>query len=549
LWLITIILPAISFLLLDQKRLPFAIFKIQKDEIFFIIMLLAFVGIILIPYITLIPYNIHIDEAGIADRARDLFYCTVNLFDISGVNGCSFLTIFPGFLALKFISNDIFGIRLLSAISGLFIVFPFYLLARMLFNKNIAAISSVILFSSHCFIYFHRTGFPNNQGILFLTIVLLFFAAGLKNNCKTFVYLSGLFCGLGLYSYHSSKVLFPILITFLLFLLFKNMENKKLVLRYLLIFIIGFTLTAIPFGTYCLKKPYISIFRAKDISIFKPDSQNYVQQKLNTNNNIDAKLLNIGISLASFYFFSDNARQYFINRPFLEPITATLFLLGLIFCCLKIKDERYFLLITSFGLIITLGWFINVDSPTFHKIIIALPVISLIAAIALTNINQFTTQHLNNKSFSKYFKIIFIPLTLLLITLSNFEFFFYNYICIEKDKSFYNPYIISSNIINNYSNNFHFIVLRFEEDHYYTIDNKNPVIKFLQKNKKLKIIDIRKIQNSDFSNFSTPICFIIRGDYYIKAIAILNKNNIKGSIITIKTGTSTPVVTFYVTKP
>lgn len=104
-----------------------------------------------------------------------------------------------------------FGLRSTSALIGLLSVFVIYLLSKKLFNSNkLALISATLMALSPWAIHFSRVSFEANLALL-LTLLSIYFLSGANSQPMNYWW-SGLFATLSLYTYNSSRILFPLLL-------------------------------------------------------------------------------------------------------------------------------------------------------------------------------------------------------------------------------------------------------------------------------------------------------------------------------------------------
>jgi hypothetical protein len=455
-WLLTIIIPAIIFGLQSKKIAEYKILKLAPGEIFFLLTVVLFLGSILLPALTLIPFIVHYDEATIGNLARQFFDGKVNIFELNSWYGYPNFGFYPYYLVLKFVSNDLWGLRFTGFLSALIALLPFYYLARTLFNKEIAAISTIIMYSSHIVYFFFRTGMHHSDGLVMYSLIAFFLVVGLKINSRLFVYLSGAFCAFGFFSYMSARIMILIMVIYLAVLLL-SVVQKKALLKFILVFMTGFVITFMPLGVSFIKKPEEAALRASQINIFTNEAAfKHASGGFNTDSKLVVFAHYLWISATSFNYRGDLDRQYRIYRPFLEIFSAMFFILGLAHICfrsfgigkipllkfkkeddtyllslkitsksilLRMKDERLILLFISFWLIVILGWAINVDPPTFQKLPIILPALSLIIAIPIYNIFSFMVSGIQSLRAQYILKTGLILILLVAIIISNFETF------------------------------------------------------------------------------------------------------------------------------
>jgi 4-amino-4-deoxy-L-arabinose transferase-like glycosyltransferase len=131
--------------------------------------------------------------------------------------------------SISILGLSVFSTRLPNAIFGSLAILVCYFLVLKLFPKNqnkrsIALLSSFLLAISPWHIPLSRGAFEANLTTLLLPLGILFFFKGLKK--PTLLILSAFFFGLNLFSYHSARLVTPLVALFLVFL-YKNKLKFK----------------------------------------------------------------------------------------------------------------------------------------------------------------------------------------------------------------------------------------------------------------------------------------------------------------------------------
>lgn len=127
-----------------------------------------------------------------------------------------------------------FAVRFTSAVAGVLTVIAMYFLVKELLFKwkeklgeRIALVAAFFLAISPWHLQFSRAAFEGNIGLFFLMVGLWLFLQGLKNS-KLFL-VSILFFILSLYSYHSFRLLTPLLLGFLAIVFWKDLVRKRII--------------------------------------------------------------------------------------------------------------------------------------------------------------------------------------------------------------------------------------------------------------------------------------------------------------------------------
>lgn len=154
------------------------------------------------------------------------------------------------------------AVRVPNAIIGTIAIVATYLLVLEMFkNKNLALVSAFLLSISSWHIMMSRGGFEANLTTLFLPLGLYFLIKGLSKN--NYLYLGSFVLGLNLFTYHSAKVVTPLVILGFLVIYWKEIvkvDKVKLLATAAILGVFGMlTLYTFTMGAGV---------RAKDVNIF-----------------------------------------------------------------------------------------------------------------------------------------------------------------------------------------------------------------------------------------------------------------------------------------
>jgi len=212
----------------------------KKLTIYIILILIVLIGVFLRFYkLGVNPPSLDWDEASIgynaysiektgADEYGNKFPLSIRSFDDYKPALYTYLDIVPIYL---FGLNE-FSVRLPAAIFGsLTIIAVFFLTEEILLGWEkkkqamISLISAFFFAVSPWHLQFSRAAFEGQIGLFFLIAGLLFFFKALKS--RNFFYLSSVLFLLSLYSYHSFRLLIPLLLLALLIVFWKVIINFK----------------------------------------------------------------------------------------------------------------------------------------------------------------------------------------------------------------------------------------------------------------------------------------------------------------------------------
>ncbi len=153
----------------------------------------------------------------------------------------------PVYTYLAVPSVAIFGlnetaVRLPNAIFGTLAIIVVYFLVYELFkDRKLALFSAFLLAISSWHIMLSRGAFEANLTTFFLPLGILFFLKGLKNS--KYLVLSVIIFIVNLFTYHTARILTPLIVGFLIYIYRKELRDSKRlklwILSFALLFVIG----------------------------------------------------------------------------------------------------------------------------------------------------------------------------------------------------------------------------------------------------------------------------------------------------------------------
>lgn len=131
-----------------------------------------------------------------------------------------------------------FSVRFPSALFGALTVLMTFFLAKILFSPAVGLVSAFLLAISPWHLQFSRATFEVNLSVFITVSAVTFFIAGIKKP-KLFI-LSAVLFGLDLFSYHSTRVITPLLLLGLFIFYSKILPSRKIVISFLVIYALFF---------------------------------------------------------------------------------------------------------------------------------------------------------------------------------------------------------------------------------------------------------------------------------------------------------------------
>ena len=171
---------------------------------------------------------------------------------------------------VKILGLNVWAVRLPSALLGIASVYLLYLLAKRLFPENehrhLPALSAFFLAISPWHLHFSRGGWEVNTATFFILLSLFYLHKSLENTKHLFVF--GLSAVLSLYTYHSARVVTPLLILAFSLIYFKEIKIffEKKNLKYTLLALVFSIIITLPIVFQLLSKSGQSRFSG--VSVF-----------------------------------------------------------------------------------------------------------------------------------------------------------------------------------------------------------------------------------------------------------------------------------------
>ena len=242
----------------------------------------------------------------------------------------------------------------------------YYLLARVLYGRRTAFLCLGMLASAHYLLAYAHTGYANLGPLLPTAAALLLLAAAFRHPSRLLLWASGLFAGLGWYTYYCSRATIFILGAIVAWCV---PRRRWFAASWPLAF--GFLVALAPMVVTDGKAIVLRMLEQSGAS-----SNEVVR------NRAMLPIWNTGRSLLAFnYNIHDGPYLY---GSLAEPVTAAFFLLGLGLALGTLRDVRSRFLLAWFGLGLTAtGILSKYDAVSLSRLHFVLPAVALLAALAV----------------------------------------------------------------------------------------------------------------------------------------------------------------------
>ena len=429
--LISLTLIGLAFLLWDRDRKVDLSPHIARPDLLWMIGLLA-VGVVIGAFrLQGLPAQLVGDEGAFWTIARDI---AINKFQPSiFAPGVYSFPIFSSYIQgwlLKVFGISLWGWRFSSVLSGLAAVWPLYLLAREMFNRRLAVISSIMLITSPYFIDFSRLGYNNIQALFFTALTLYWLYIGLNRKSSLYLYLAGCMAGLGFYTYFAARIALVISLLFILLIWMGKKIKFSAFLHAACLIGLGFTLVVTPYFIYGQKvdpqglsyKSFESAFfnSFNGLQFYSSSQLFSVAPPLEINGNelfynpgIYTVLITRGFIRTMLAFQTSGLiSEHYIAFPLAGTIGAVFFLIGLVLAFSKPKQPRNLLLILWFLLnVFGLSVFNTVPPRQAHMVAI-IPAIAILIGIGINALaDAASVIHIKTKGYGTVILFALITLT------------------------------------------------------------------------------------------------------------------------------------------
>ncbi len=280
----------------------------------------------------------------------------------------------------KWFGATFYALKAASLIPAILTVPAVYLLARQMFGPVTGLLAMTFMASSRWHLTMSRWGWNETAPPLFQVLATFFLLRGLRERRALDYTLGGLITGLVVYTYLSSRLAVATLGLFALYWLITDREGPirswQRHWRGLGVFLVASLIAVTPILVTYITDPFTFNNRASEISIFVEMEQMGSNQPL---------LDNIEDHLKFFHQTGDGHGKHNLpNEPQTDPITGLLFVIGLGYGLLRLRDRRRGLL-WLWLIFAMIGGILSVrhESPQAYRTLTAVPAIAILAADVL----------------------------------------------------------------------------------------------------------------------------------------------------------------------
>ncbi len=373
--------------------------------------------------LSLHPYSFINDEGQMGKNGACLVNGTCITIMETGWSQQPMIAFLPTGLSVFFFGNTALAVRLVSVIIGTLAVLATYLFTREAFDQITAWVAAALLATLPVHVHFSRIGVDNIVDSLSTTLIMWLLFRGIRRGSIIYFLAAGLLGGLCFYTYPGSR-LAPLIGFFALcYLGFRNRGLFQSYKRRFFIFILAMGITVGPILGFFFSHPESFSARMNSEGIFQ---NNIFQEQVSGTGKSAIDILAYQFFKSSLVFISTDAQSNFFNstKPFLMPLAAIFFMMGLAYTFYRLKDARFMGLFVWFWAAIILGSTITGGPPTSQRMMMSMPALCIITALGIVKSTQalFPT----NK-FTRWITPLLLFFFILFIGYQNITFYFIEY--------------------------------------------------------------------------------------------------------------------------
>lgn len=332
--------------------------------------------------LTLLPYNVDGDFADVGLQARALANGQEQRLFAYGWAQVPMLGYLPAWLTMKLFGTGLAGLNASGVIQGLLLIVGVYLLGRDLFHARVGLLGAAILTASYTHLAASRQS-SYIDPVLLLLFAIYFLLLGLREGRNGAVIVSGLLTALCLEVYYSGRLVGFVVAFLLVYLAIFRPPRLRERWRLLLVWTLAVLITLGPMLVVFAAFPDGFITRARFVFIFNPDALRHLESAYQVDSLAGVLFEQARRTLLLFHYYPDTGTQFGLQRPYLDPMLAPLFMLGVGYAVFHGRRLGDALLVGWLGLGLLLGSFLALDPPFWTRLMILLPPTALLIARAV----------------------------------------------------------------------------------------------------------------------------------------------------------------------
>jgi 4-amino-4-deoxy-L-arabinose transferase-like glycosyltransferase len=353
-----------------------------------LVILLEVALLLRLPNLTDVPYVLHGDEAACGLEAYRWLSGGVPSLISVGWYGLPVLGYGIPAIVMKIVGAGLFGLRLSSVIIGVLSLALLYALAREFFGRRAAFVATGLMTVAHVHMHFSRMGIHYIHAPFVVLLTLWMLVRALRNNSAFAAVVAGVGLSLALQVYFSARIIFVIVPLFLIGLFFlqrRLLKGRVLVLGWMLLsFVVSFG----PLGIYFLQDTDAFKTRSAEVLILNltQETRDHLMGQFGTVDLwtiLQRQLAAVPLLVGGL---PDQSLQYGPFYPLFDALVAALVTIGFFYALAHLRRPLCLLLVIWVISTVILGGVLTIDMPWWPRLLVMVPALCLLAALALEQI-------------------------------------------------------------------------------------------------------------------------------------------------------------------
>lgn len=303
--------------------------------------------------------------------------------------------------------RDLFGLRISSALYGVFSLVLIYLNCRLLFGRRAALIGLLLssLFPLH--LHFSRTGFQQMQALTFSLAALYAFLYGLKEQ-KFFSYaVSGVLLGIALQTYTISLIVPLMMGHAALYLFLRQPRVWSYVLSMCLVSGLFCILAMAPVIHLYLNDPDSFSKRARHtVWVLAKGNEEHIRSAIGTFEAFEVIKYQIKETAKVLIAGNDKSVEFGYKSGLIDFFILPLSVIGFLFALFRIRSLSNQILVIWIGLTFILGGVITVNTPYLPRLVGLSVFLTVLPGLAINEIMKIKSRTWRNISLGLSFLLI-----------------------------------------------------------------------------------------------------------------------------------------------
>ena len=331
-----------------------------------------------------IPLHVHGDFASVGLEARAALAGRLPDFFGTGWYAIPVIGFWPSALSLRLFGDNLAGLNTWPALAGTLALAGLYLLTRELFGWRPALFATVLAAGDIILLHYSRVA-SYIDPVPFIVWSLFFIARGLRHGRGWEFAAGGILAGYAMHMYFPGRVVLPLLAGAVALAALWAPRRVWRLRGGLAVSVVGLMLTLGPSLAYYAQNPHKYNERTQDVLVTGAGAWSHTAAKygLSTDNTAGIMAEQTRRGLLGFWRYYDQATQFGIQRPWLEPVAGLLLILGLGVLLWHGRRRPALLLVAAW-----LGGYlasnvITLDPPTSQRVVGATLPLAILCGLAL----------------------------------------------------------------------------------------------------------------------------------------------------------------------